>query len=186
MKVAHVHTRLVAPLAALLLVVGATFAGAQQAASAFEQIQFTIEEGDAVELTDASGQVARGELRKVTDTEVWLDVGGQLRKYSAAGVTEVRARSFDKLWEGALIGTGVGAAVGAVLMSQADCFDAECVPFAVGFAGAGAGIGIGIDALIRRFRLVYSVPGRPSRAQVMVVPIAASGARGAAVSVRFR
>lgn len=181
-----IHTRLVVALAALLLVGVARLAGAQQPASAFEQIQFKVEEGDAVDLTEASGQVVRGELRKVTDTEVWLDVRGDLRKYAEADITEVRARSFDKLWEGALIGTAVGAAVGGVLVSQADCVEGACAAFTVAFAGAGVGIGIGIDALIRRFKVVYSAQGRPSRAQVMVAPIASNGARGAAVAIRFR
>lgn len=186
MSVVLVHTRLVIGIGVLLLVVGATMARAQQPATAFEQIQFKVEEGDAVDLTDASGQLVRGELRKVTDTEVWLDVRGEVRKYSEADVTEVRARSFDKLWEGAVIGTAVGAVFGGVLVSQAGCYEGECVAFTMGFAGAGAGIGIGIDALIRRFTVVYTAPGHTPRAQVSVAPIARPGVRGAALAIRFR
>ena len=185
MEIAHVRTRVVVALAALFLLAGASRTAAQQAASAFEQIQFKVEEGDAVDLTDASGQIVRGELRKATDTEVWLDVRGDVRKYREADVTQIRARSFDKLWEGAVIGTAVGAVFGAVLMSQADCYEDECVAFTLGFAGAGAGIGIGIDAMIRRFKLIYSAPERPSRTQVMLAPIARNGARGAAIAIRF-
>jgi hypothetical protein len=185
MEIAQVRTRVVVALAVLVLLAGVTRAGAQQAVSAFEQIQFKVEEGDAVELTDAAGQVVRGELRKATDTEVWLDVRGDVRKYREADVTQINARAFDKLWEGALIGTAVGAVFGAVLMSQADCYEDECVVFALGFAGAGAGIGIGIDAMIRRFTQVYSAPGRALRTQVMLAPIARNGARGAAVAIRF-
>lgn len=185
MRLAQVRRRLVVGCGALLVVASAASARAQQSASPFEQIQFKVEEGDAVDLTEASGQIVRGQLRKVTGTEVWLDVRGDVRKYSEANVLEVRARSFDTLLEGALIGTAVGATFGAVLLWQTGCREAECVPFAVGFAGAGAGIGIGVDALIRRVSVVYSAPGRLPRAQVMLLPLTGFGARGAAVAIRF-
>ena len=172
------------PLSALL-VLGAVPALAQQTATPFEQIQFKVDEGDAVDITDASGTVLRGSLLKATDTELVVDVRGEVLRYSEADVTRVRARSFDKLWEGALIGTAAGALTGALVVDAMDCYQDECVGYALPFIGAGAGIGIGIDAMIRRFKVVYSAAGRPTGSQVLVVPMTGHGARGAAIAVRF-
>lgn len=185
MRDARGPDRFAALLLAALPMVCATPALAQQPITPFEQIQFKVEEGDAVDVTDTSGKVLRGSLLKATDTDLLVDVRGEVRRYSASDVAEVRARVFDKLWEGALIGTAVGAGFGALMAAQVDCYQDECAALIVGFGGAGAGIGIGIDALIRRFTLVYSAPGRPSTPQVLVLPIAGNGTRGAAVAVRF-
>jgi hypothetical protein len=58
------------------------------------------------------------------------------------------------------------------------------VPIIAG-TGAGVGIGIGIDAMIRRFKVVYAAPWRLTGAHVLVVPMTSAGARGAAVAIRF-
>ena len=179
--------QLTAGLATGLLILSVTSAWAQPSTGSFEQIQFKVEEGDAVRVTDTSGTVVRGELRKATETELWVDVGGEVRKFSAVDVAEVQARVFDRLWEGALIGAAAGGAFGVLPMNlmSPPCEGIECAAPIIGGAAAGAGIGIGIDAMIRRFRLIYSSSGRPSGTQVMVLPMTTHGARGAAVVIRF-
>lgn len=63
-------------------------------------------------VTDTSGKVLRGSLLNATDTDLLVDVRGEIRRYWAFDVAEFRARVFDTLWEGALIGTVVGAGFG--------------------------------------------------------------------------
>ena len=63
----------------------------------------------------------------------------------------------DRLWNGILIGAGVGAAVGMLVAPQAFCgsHDSECaviVRAAIGIPAIAGGIGIGalVDGLTRR------------------------------------
>jgi hypothetical protein len=95
------------------------------------------------------------------------------------------SRRRDTLWNGVLVGAGVGALLGA-LGGQAliDC--SECagfnVPLTFGVlgAGVGAGVGAGIDALRHTRSPIPNTPGR-----VTVTPLLGKGQRAVVALVRF-
>jgi hypothetical protein len=108
-------------------------------------------------------------------------------------VRRVRARAGDSLKNGALIGLGIGAGMGAAWCVGAVADDSgdidarvECAEGFTVFPGLGALIGL-VVAIPGRMRVVYQAsPARePSRATLMVVPVVTSRARGLAVSVAF-
>ena len=77
----------------------------------------------------------------------------------------------DRLWNGMLIGAGVGAAVGMLLAPPAFCGgggDSECaaiVRATIGFASIGAGVGIGalVDGLQSRDSTMPFPNGRATK-----------------------
>jgi hypothetical protein len=94
----------------------------------------------------------------------------------------------DSLWNGVLIGAGLGALVGALAGSAVfDC--SECsgfnVPLTFGVlgAGAGAGIGAGIDAWRQTRSTVRIAPNRNRR--FMVSPVLGKDVQGMVASIRF-
>ena len=76
----------------------------------------------------------------------------------------------DKLWNGMLIGAGVGAAVGMLVAPPAFCGsnDSECatiVRVAIGLPAIAGGVGIGalVDGLNKREAAVPFPSGRPMK-----------------------
>ena len=91
----------------------------------------------------------------------------------------------DSLWNGVLIGAGLGALAGAV-GGQAALECSECagfnVPLTFGVigAGVGAGIGAGIDALRHSHSAAPGTYGR-----VTVMPLLGRGRRAVVAAFRF-
>jgi MFS family permease len=97
-------------------------------------------------------------------------------------------RRKDSLWNGTLMGAGVGAVFGALIGSTLlDC--SECsgfnVPLTFGVlgAGVGAGIGAGIDALHQRGPTVAAPPR--GRRRVTVSPVLGKSVHAVVASIRF-
>ncbi len=97
-------------------------------------------------------------------------------------------RRKDSLWNGVLIGTGLGALVGALVGSAVfEC--SECsgfnVPLTFGVlgAGAGAGIGAGLDAWRQTRSTVTIAPDKNRR--FMVSPVLGKDVKGMVASIRF-
>jgi hypothetical protein len=94
-----------------------------------------------------------------------------------------QSRDRDKLWNGMLIGAGIGAAVGMLVAPPAFCGgnnDSECaaiVRVAIGLPAIAGGIGIGalVDGLQSRDASMPFTNGRATRPRVS----------GLQVSVRF-
>jgi hypothetical protein len=106
---------------------------------------------------------------------------------SSSGSVPVSARR-DPLWNGAVIGAGLGAIAGALGGATAiEC--SECagfnVPLTFGVLGAAAGAGLGaaIDAL----RHARAVPPTPTdrRRRVTVAPLVGKNQRALVATVRF-
>lgn len=107
--------------------------------------------------------------------------------------TPTQARASDPLWNGVLIGTGVGFAGGflglAAFNAKATAtgpiwYDEAVMTYtAAGILGAGIGAGVGavIDA-VRRPSVTRSSPARP---RVDVSPTISRQVRGALVTVRY-
>jgi hypothetical protein len=63
------------------------------------------------------------------------------------------------VWNGLLIGTGVGLAAGIVIASGEGCESGSCIASGVlVFTGIGAGIGAAVDMAIQEREIVYSNP----------------------------
>ena len=79
----------------------------------------------------------------------------------------------DKLWNGMLIGAGIGAAVGMLVAPPAFCGnnDSECttiVRVVIGLPAIAGGVGIGalVDGLNKRETVVPFSSGRPMKPRV--------------------
>lgn len=106
-------------------------------------------------------------------TDVVTDTGRQQTK---SNVTT------DPLWNGALIGAGIGAGLATwdYLVDPSEPGNAAVFTVAIGL---GTAIGAGIDALLSRRNVLYPSP-RQSR-RLMLTPFVAKDRQGALVSVRF-
>jgi uncharacterized protein YcfJ len=94
----------------------------------------------------------------------------------------------DSLWNGVIVGAGLGALVGTLVsFAVSDC--SECsgfnVPLTFGVlgAGAGAGIGAGIDAWRQNRSPVTIAPKKAGR--LTVSPVLGKDVRGVVASIRF-
>ena len=94
----------------------------------------------------------------------------------------------DSLWNGVIIGAGLGALVGTLIsFAVSDC--SECsgfnVPLTFGVlgAGAGAGIGAGIDAWRQTRSTVRIAPNATGR--LTVSPVLGKDVKGIVATIRF-
>lgn len=153
-----------------------------QPAQTLADVRLYTEPGDTLRVRHSDGRLTMGDLRSVSADGLLLDVDGQLVTIPVTEMREVGTTS-DSLRNGALVGLGTGAAIGMLLsISSGTSGDglvdaATAGPAAligvVGGAAAGVGIGIGIDALVRRYRVLYQAP-------VQLAPITVAGGYGMA------
>ena len=122
-------------------------------------------------VTDITGRETKGKVVELSASALVLDVKGIQQRMDQGRVRHVQ-RQGDSLWNGLLIGVGVGAS--AMLMAdpryercttgtQKLCANSQIGQrvLAVGILGAA---GAGIDALIGRRKSVYLAPDRPVQA----------------------
>lgn len=144
-----------------------------------------------VYVLDDAGSETPGKLLRIDPDALVILVGGAERRFDLAHVVQVRRRG-DSLKNGALIGAGVGAALGLSVGFMQDCVDQQgnitrCGGGtrlgAAAFAGGiYAAIGAGIDALIQGRTTIYEAPSRSPSVDVVGVP----GKRlAAAVTLRW-
>ena len=131
--------------------------------------------------TAAQSSVSLGELSRKA-----IAVGSQTERAATALATETQPRK-DPLWNGMLIGAGLGALIGAFVGDAAfEC--SECtgfnVPLTFGVIGAGAGavIGAGFDAL-RHDRT--RVPTTTHHRRLTIAPVIGKDMKAMAAFVRF-
>jgi hypothetical protein len=177
------HENVLATIVLLLVTAGTARA---QTVSVLADVSKETRPGDTLRVHHRDGRQTTGELREISTDRVLLDVDGNLVTIPAAEIRELGVTS-DSLKNGALLGLAAGAGVGllaaAASDSSGDSFaDAAAAgPAAlmsiVAGAAAGVGIGIGLDALIRRYRVLYEAP-------VQVKPIVAVGG-GYGMAVRL-
>lgn len=163
----------------IVLLVTASTAHAQTS-SGLADVGKEARPGDTLMVLQMDGRRITGDLREISADRVLLDVDGNLTTIPAAEIRELGVTS-DSLKNGALLGLATGASLGllaaATSGSSGDSFaDAAAAgPVALIGIGAGAaaglGIGIGLDALVRRYRVLYEAP-------VQVTPIVAAGGYG--------
>ena len=93
-----------------LFLVIAGSAGAQES---FTDVQRTLQPGDTVDLTDASGTKTRGSVTGVQPSALRLAVAGVEREWTASDVKEIRRRG-DSVKNGAIIGAVAGGVLGGI------------------------------------------------------------------------
>jgi hypothetical protein len=167
------HTTQLATVLLLLVTVSTARA---QTISALADVSKETHRGDTLRVQHMDGRQTTGDLRDISTDGVLLDVDGTLVTIPAAEIRELGVTS-DSFKNGALIGLATGAGVGMFaaatsgssgdgLVDAATAGPAALIGLVAGGA-AGVGIGIGLDALVRRYRVLYKAP-------VQVTPIMTS------------
>lgn len=153
-----------------------TGASAQPIARSFEDLPRTLKVGQTVFVTDATGRQTKGKIANLSASTLVV-LTPETRTFADGAVTEIR--TVDPLWNGALIGVGVGIglAIWDYLIDPSEPGNAAI--FTAGI-GLGAAIGSGIDALVRR-------PGKTVylARRVRVSPLLGHARQGVRLSVRF-
>ena len=134
-------------------------ARAQSAPSSFADLSATLEPGQTVVVTDLGGRRTRGDVLDLGDSFMTLRVrngwgGEERRRFDESGVTSIRRA--DSIWNGLLIGLGVGV-VASEVWRHSECgprgYDTECSAIVSGvgvltMVPAGAVAGAFIDKFI--------------------------------------
>jgi hypothetical protein len=176
----------------LLLAASAQAQSADPAATAL-----AVEPGEKVIVTRVtSHERLRGRLVRIDDDGLEL-ANGATRHVVPLGDLERVERPKDRIWNGALIGYGLGFATGAIMVLSDGCDPPKpgalihlCFGgpgFAVAVGGLvngpiGFGIGAIGDAIARKPRVVFD---RKSRARVAIAPAFARRGAGVRVAVVF-
>ena len=163
-----------------------------------DDIRAQVKEGQKVSITDDQGYEFNGRITAITaDALTVTSKEAPPMVVPYAQIVRID-RPHDTLANGALIGFGVGAALGFGLMAAEDLESCEpdfgwfsdCSdPTAVGYVAStlvggalGTAVGVAFDAMIRRDRGIYR---RGERAQVGLSPVLARGRRGAVLSMSW-
>ncbi|MEO6237425.1 MAG: hypothetical protein ABIQ52_10545 [Vicinamibacterales bacterium] len=152
-----------------------------------------MRDGQKVLITDDQGQQFMGRIGTMTPAALTIVVDGKSVDVPYDRIVRVD-RPNDGLANGALIGLGVGAALGFAAVASEDrngncaagdfyCGDATSGGYLAGtliMGGLGTAVGVGIDALIHRKHEIYR---RGVGAHTTVAPALGRGVRGVIVSI---
>jgi hypothetical protein len=156
-------------LAGLLLLPAA--AHAQVIAQSLEELRLKVKSGDIIYVRDETGREQRAQIVELTPAVLSVSMSGKTREFTDRSVLRIRQRQHDSLWTGAVIGAGVGGALGALAGSfSEDCSHrtTACAGPVLSLGAVGLGVGAGIDAMIQGRKVIYDA-GRKS-ARVVVKP----------------
>lgn len=171
-------------------------AAAQDVATSFEQLQTLVKKGDVVVVTDASGRRTRGRLGELTASSLEILIpktesdGRQTlvaqTPWPQANVASVVLERPDSLWNGTLIGLGIGAGIPLLSIQGCQSCSEPGIAYVVALitGGIGAGAGALVDVVRHQHVTVYQTPGQKS-SRLQVVPILATSRTGVRMSVRF-
>jgi hypothetical protein len=148
-----------------------------QPAQSWPDLVARLETGSPVAVTDAQGIEVRGRVAAASAASLTLDLDGTARRFAPTEVRQVR-RNGDRLWNGLLIGAGIGVLGNALADNRCSGEPVKCdsqIAERVAFLAMTTAAGIGIDALHRDRRLVYE---SPHRVTVRVLPVVTPRAGG--------
>jgi hypothetical protein len=158
---------------------------AQTASPTQRSLQGILNPGTTVWITDSNGGEEKVRIISVADDVVTTTDDGSPRRRQIADIARIRARHFDSVLNGALIGAGAAVASGLLLCTSMEpwenCRDDVGPMFLIG--AIGAGIGIGVDALILGRKTIYEAPKASARVRAM--PIIGRHAAGFNLSLSF-
>jgi hypothetical protein len=186
------HARLVgvaAVVAALILPgIAAGQTSRRLPAQTFGELATTIHPGQRVTVTSNDGTRLNGDLQSVDASHLVVRRGDRLREFAERDVRQVRRRG-DRLWNGALIGAGAGAAGGALIGGSRPGCSGSDASFCTGLGALigiplGAVVGLSVDAMMPHADVLYERPRAASR-QWLLVPLAARGGGGVLVTRSF-
>ena len=134
---------------------------AQEPASSPSELRQIIKVDEGAIIVTTDGHRLTGSVEAVTDTALIIRMKSGTEVLSFERVEEVIVRRHDPLWNGILIGMGIGAVAGLIPDYYDDC--EECHDSLYGSIAFGAGVGLLVDALIRSRRVVYRAPETGAR-----------------------
>ena len=187
------------PLRLLLLLIAGfltmqAVAFAQPAASSFEALTGRLRIGQLVWVTDPTERETRGRLEQLSSDGLVLRAN-EVRTFAAADVRRLRARDHDSAKNGAVVGLGIGAAVGTAWCIGAVADDSgnvnarvECAEGFIVYPGLGVLLGLAVDRVIPgKLRVIYqnSLALDDIRPRLSAVPILSTRATGLAVAFTF-
>jgi hypothetical protein len=161
---------LVSPAVAVAQTTGTRLAGA-------------VTTGMKVSVVNDDGRRVEGRVVEHSQESLWLSLDGSSQEIPIDRI--VRIDKPDSLKNGALVGMGVGLALGAVGVAASQIYnpDAGLIALVIAWNGvSGALLGTGIDAVFNNRRTLYE---RGGRLQTRVSPVVGRGVRGAAMSVSW-
>lgn len=183
----YVGTRVWSAVAAVMLLAPAV-ATAQFSADSFERAAQALKPGQRVVITDVAGGDAKGRVVDATPASITLTMSNgaidERRSFARARVATIR-RS-DSLWNGLLIGAGVGIVATEVWARQTCGNDGECAAITrlVGW-GALAGGGAAVGALFDRFTGNNVIYRAGASSTIRVTPLVGRRTTGLSVSLEF-
>lgn len=177
----------------LLLAAGAVAtaapASAQEPFQSFDALTGRLQIGQLIWVTDSTGREVHGQLEQLSSDGLVVTTNGS-ETFAAADVRRVRTRDRDSIKNGALIGLGVGGAVGTAWCIGAIAEDSgnidarvECAEGFIVYPALGALLGLAVDAAIPgKMRVIYQAS---PQARLSVAPFVTGRAKGLAVSYAF-
>jgi len=152
-----------------------------------DRIRARVKDGQRVSITDNQGQEFKGSIHTVATDGLNMLVNGKSVDLPYDTIIRID-RPNDGLANGALIGLGVGTAVGLIAWAVDPC-ESFCVGgtgAAVGstliMGGLGAAVGVGIDALRHHEREIYK---RGSSVHATIAPAIGRRGGGGVVSMTW-
>ena len=196
---------------ALLVLLAPIDARAQLIATSFDELPTTLQQGERIEVTTASGDTLKGDVLDVSSSGLELRIrterpdgntpAAAQRSLLENDVRQIAREHHDSLWNGTIIGLAAAAFPGVVtiawgLSAANDGYTtgAEVAGAGIVMLGIGAGLGAAVDASIHRRTTVFLRPATRSSLRrgpalsgpaVSIAPLVALTAGGLRVSLQF-
>jgi hypothetical protein len=176
-KVALVHIT----AAAIVVAVDFGSAEAQTPPGAVPDLSPFI--GNRIEVTDESGYVYRGQLIRVSEAGVVVEINQQQREIASSSISDVSRWRKDSVANGILIGTGLGFVIPAFIGAAVDTGEPGEAAALLVPPGVAIGLAVGwiVDALHQTKISIFPV----AQKRVTVQPMVSGTRRGLRASLRF-
>lgn len=170
-----------APFVAWAMLALAAGGAAAQPSESFADVGLKVKIGQDVIVRDAQGRELQGRLTALTPSALEIATQGGLRWFAQTDIREL-ARRGDTVLNGAVIGSGAGATLGALTFGSfsGEFRAGDAAAAGLIFGAVGAGIGLLIDAMIEGRTVVYR-----SGRRLAVMPVATRHGASVQVTVRW-
>jgi hypothetical protein len=163
----------------------------QEQAGSFQKLGQLLIPGDRVQLIDSGGNKIQGKVENISASSLALKRNKGRLILPEHSVWEIRKRRPDPWWNGALIGGGIGAAAGLIVVHR-ECggSDPECSAIAVPTLvlpgiGIGAAAGALIDFSVKKFDTVFRASGTSNLYSIRASPFMTRQQKGITLSLSF-